>query len=552
MNTRAPSERRSFMKSNKRWIRSVLVLLLLLPLAAWAGGVVTNCTEAALRAAMVGGGTVRFACDGTITISTTITNVLNTTLDATGHQITLSGGDVVRVLCVSTNTSLTLFNLTIANGQSDVGAGVYNAGGKLILQNCTLAGNSAIGQAGPNYSGNPGTNSCGGAVYNLGALNAINCTFLSNSVVGGAGARGGWPSSLGGAGGDGNGGAIGNVGTLILTGCLLANNSARGGAGGTGGGGNYGPWNGTPGHPGGPGGSGNGGALFNQGSAVLVNTTVALNLGAGGQGGDGGQGGPPSRESASSGDGGPGGNGGSGYGAIADLSGQCYLTNCTLALNDTTPGAGGTGGPAGPWPYPYPAHVGQPGGNGIAGPAGSGLKTFGAHLLNTVSSSNTPGNCFGYITDAGHNINSDATCAFTNVGSLNTTDPLLGPLANNGGPTLTMALLPGSPAIDAGDNAALLFTDQRGFPRPAGSAADIGAYEFGSVMPTIAISRTGATGLSLQASGNAGQTCRLLSSTDRSNWIPVATNRFGSNGTVLFYDTCAPGSACRFYRLVMP
>jgi hypothetical protein len=64
-------------------------------------------------------------------------------------------------------------------------------------------------------------------------------------------------------------------------------------------------------------------------------------------------------------------------------------------------------------------------------------------------------------------------------------DPLLGPLADNGGPTQTIALLPGSPAIDAaaavasgGDYAAVVATDQRGVPRPVGSAADIGAYEF--------------------------------------------------------------------------
>jgi hypothetical protein len=58
-------------------------------------------------------------------------------------------------------------------------------------------------------------------------------------------------------------------------------------------------------------------------------------------------------------------------------------------------------------------------------------------------------------------------------------DPQLGPLADNGGPTLTHALLPGSPAINAGSNPANLTTDQRGagFPRFYESAADIGAFE---------------------------------------------------------------------------
>ena len=58
-------------------------------------------------------------------------------------------------------------------------------------------------------------------------------------------------------------------------------------------------------------------------------------------------------------------------------------------------------------------------------------------------------------------------------------DPLLASLADNGGPTQTLALLPGSPAIDTGNNVAGLVTDQRGpgFPRVMGTSADIGAYE---------------------------------------------------------------------------
>jgi hypothetical protein len=140
----------------------------------------------------------------------------------------------------------------------------------------------------------------------------------------------------------------------------------------------------------------------------------------------------------------------------------------------------------------------------------------------------------------------------TPAGGDSFTDPKLGPLANNGGPTLTVALLPGSPAIDAGNTLLAPVTDQRGFPRPAGLAADIGAFEYGSVMPTIAVSRSGATGLNILASGNANQRCRLLSSTDLATWVPIATNYIGSGGTVLFSDACAPGGACRFYRLVMP
>jgi hypothetical protein len=137
----------------------------------------------------------------------------------------------------------------------------------------------------------------------------------------------------------------------------------------------------------------------------------------------------------------------------------------------------------------------------------------------------------------------------TPAGGDSFTDPKLGPLADNGGPTLTVALLPGSPAIDAGNTSLAPATDQRGVPRPFSLAADIGAFEF---WPTLRASPTGAGGIDILASGISGQTCRLLASSNFLNWMPLATNQIGSGGTTLFYDTYAPGNACRFYRLVMP
>ena len=165
--------------------------------------------------------------------------------------------------------------------------------------------------------------------------------------------------------------------------------------------------------------------------------------------------------------GGPGGDGGSGFGGICDTNGSLSLINCTLAFNSGNGGAGGLGGAGDP--------VGASGANGSAA---GGFTTIGGSLVNTLLASNDPGgNGAGTVNDGGHNLSSDGTCAFSATGSLNDTDPMIGPLTDNGGPTLTMALLPGSPAIDAGDSAAAPPTDQRGFPRPAGAAADIGAYE---------------------------------------------------------------------------
>lgn len=109
-------------------------------------------------------------------------------------------------------------------------------------------------------------------------------------------------------------------------------------------------------------------------------------------------------------------------------------------------------------------------------------------LQNSIVANNTGGNCYrSKITSNGYNLSSDATCNFTKTGDLNNIDPRLGPLQINGGPTQTMALPSGSPAVDAGNpngctdaTGYLLKTDQRGKPRPDPedtSGCDIGAYE---------------------------------------------------------------------------
>jgi hypothetical protein len=116
-------------------------------------------------------------------------------------------------------------------------------------------------------------------------------------------------------------------------------------------------------------------------------------------------------------------------------------------------------------------------GGGIVNSIGS------ATLKNTiVANSPSGGNCYGSITSSGHNLDSGNTCGFSGPGDLINTDPLLGPLQDNGGPTETHALLPGSPAIDAGDDSACPATDQRGVPRPQGDQCDIGAYEVPSAV----------------------------------------------------------------------
>ena len=95
------------------------------------------------------------------------------------------------------------------------------------------------------------------------------------------------------------------------------------------------------------------------------------------------------------------------------------------------------------------------------------------------------------------NICPSPTCEITVSGSGNLigVDPLLGPLANNGGPTQTQALLAASPAINAGSNPLSLTTDQRGgtFARVVGAAADMGAYEFNPVGGTTPVLQSAAS-----------------------------------------------------------
>ena len=288
-----------------------------------------------------------------------------------------------------------------------------------------------------------------------------------------------------------------------------------------------------PSGPGGNGGPGLGGGLFNGGTASAVNCTFFANLGTGG---NGGRGGPAwtdlyqvlgeGQELQADGPAASDGAAGSAVGCLCSTNGGLSLTNCTLAFNTASGEANGA-------------------------PVVGGVSATQAFMVNTLLAANSPVACAsGGIIDGGHNLNSDASCAFTAPTSLSNADPLLGLLADNGGPTLTLALLPGSPAIGAADSASAPSTDQRGFPRPSASA-DIGAYQFNTPLMLKAAQSAGG-GLDLSVFGSPGHTCRLLASPDLVNWTAIATNSFGSNGFFLFHDPAGAGQTQRFYRAVMP
>jgi cell division protein FtsB len=159
----------------------------------------------------------------------------------------------------------------------------------------------------------------------------------------------------------------------------------------------------------------------------------------------------------------------SGGGIWNSPTGEVTLRNCTVAYNQ-------------------------------ANREGGGISNVGGTvaLQNTIIAANSPGDCVtteeGVLSSLGHNLDGDGSCNLTAVGDLPHADPRLGPLQDNFGPTLTHALLEGSPAIDAGDVPGCLPSDQRTGMRPwdgdgdGESACDIGAFEYATFMldPTLA------------------------------------------------------------------
>jgi hypothetical protein len=371
-----------------------------------------------------------------------------------------------------------------------------------MLSACTVSGNVAGGGTLGRGGGN------GGGIYNEGTLSLNACTLSSNSA--GSGSFAGF-GDFGSGGAGGHGGGIFNYNMLALTNCTVSANV--GGAGGHGGGGYY------IGSAGGAGGSG--GGIYNAGTSTVIACTVSGNFGGGG--GVGGNG------FLSYAGGSPGGAGGSGGGIFNTATVSADSQNLLAALN-----SGGTGGVGGTGP----SGSGSPGLSG-AGPDVAGPFTSHGH--------NLIGQADGSI---GFTNGINADLAGTTFAPLNA---FLGPITNNGGPTLTMALLPGSPAIDAGDDALLsapfyLATDQRGLPRRSGAHVDIGALELQALMLT-GISKDGKD-IVLSLIAEVGQTYRVegTDSLFPAAWSIVADYLPGNGSTAQVRDTGGATHTQRFYR----
>ena len=213
---------------------TLTLALYVAPKWVWAAGTVgagtpASCTDAALDTALTEGGLVTFNCGGAAMIDISVGAggsgmkmiTSDTTIDGGTDLITISGGNTVRVLTVVSGVSLSIRNVTIANGVSaDIGGGIHNSGA-LTVDSCTFVGNGATMNGGAIYndglltiqgstfSGNH-ADVYGGGVFNIlnsNTMTVVNSTFSGNSAL--------------------VGGGIYNAAPLLVTNCTFVSNDAQ-------------------------------------------------------------------------------------------------------------------------------------------------------------------------------------------------------------------------------------------------------------------------------------------------------------------------------------
>jgi CSLREA domain-containing protein len=413
-----------------------------------------------------GNDTVRFRVGGTISLANPLPQITTRRLTINGPAspgITINGAGV-EVLQVGSGATLIIQGLTIAHGSGKPkGGGVFNEG-TLTITNVMFSDNLAVGGVSLGGEGQ------GGAIYNDGKLAIGNSTFSGNgsccymSINYGAG------------------GAIFNLRTLTITNSTFSGNNSGALAG----------------------------AIFNGGTLTITNSTFSRN--AGGHFGFGGaiaSSGTLTVNNSTFSD-----NGGSVFaGGGIQSSGTLTVAKSTFSGNSAFFGSGGAIAAGGTLSVTNSTFFDNGANEEAGGIYSTGIlivtsSTFSANrayrapgaiftsdsasIKNTIlAGSGSIGNRSGTIADLGYNISDDHSCGFARTGSANNGDnvnPLLSSdgLANNGGPTQTIALSSKSPAreaipvADCTDQAGKrLGTDQRGFPRPdfGEEVCDIGAYE---------------------------------------------------------------------------
>jgi hypothetical protein len=388
-------------------------------------------------------------------------------------SLTLSGNNTDRVFLVgqifSQNLSLvvSLSGLTVADGNvvsssSNYGGGLLNFG-TLTVNNCTISSNAA---------GSTG----GGGIYNVGALTLNGCTFTNNTAAG-------------------NGGGLNttSAGTLSVTNCTFTGNTTTGSYSYGGGLINSSTSTTTPGVVSNctfsnNSSTGSGAGLFHDtGAAQLTvhNCTFSGNRSSADGGGLDDDGNLLTVTDCTF----TGNTSANDGGGLQNWKGTLSLRNSTFTGNTAAYGGGLTiAGPATVVNCTITA-------NRVTGTSGGGLYNYNATATGQVFNTVVAGNYQGASGTTPNDITGtlDSSSAFNLIGTggsgglqngvngnqVGVSNPGLGPLADNGGPTQTVALLPGSPAIDHGGNAYVNAgeTDQRGFTRIVNGTADIGAFE---------------------------------------------------------------------------
>ena len=456
-------------------------------------------TAGTLRSAIVNsssGDTIIFSNGLTGTVSLTNGGQLlinkNITLQGPGAKvITISGNNTNRVFNLA-NANANISGLTIANGDVIGTNGISSNSGETVYGAGMLRLDSVAG-----YS-----------------VSISNCIFLNNSIIGGTG--GSVYMGTAGAGGNAYGAAVFNNSLLTINNCTFVGNTAVGGNGG-------GAINGGQ-----AGGTALGGAICNVGILNITNCTFTTNTTVGGTGGYGGQLFT--------------GNGGNAEGGAVYNYAQLILSSCTISSNTATGGTGGVNGGA------Y--------GGGLRADVGS------SQIQNTIVAGNMgsqAADVSGDFVSQGFNLvgNTNGSTGFVTTGDqagtiISPINPLLGPLQDNGGPTLTMALQPNSPAVDRG-NSFNNPADQRGATRPSiflfgvnpGDGSDIGAFEL--VPPAVSITRQGATVVLCWSIYNVGLTLQAANDIVSSGWGSVSNTPVAVGDK--FYFTNAIFTGNRFFRL---
>jgi hypothetical protein len=424
---------------------------------------------------------------------------------------------------------VTIAGLTITNGMAsgnfpaNSGGGIYSAAGSLTVSNCTLNGNSA---------------QHGGGIYNDGAFRNATLTLRASNLSGNS-------ASVSGAG-IYNDGGFGSA-TLTVSGSLLRSNSSSAAGGGV-----Y-----------------NSGA-FGSATLTLSASTLSGNSASSGAGiyNDGYSGNATLTVSASTLNGNLAGGGGAGIYNSGQSSGtgSVQIANSTLSGNLAGGHSGGgiynDGTSSGMVTLTVQACTfsGNTGGifnNGLANlQLDNTILNAGASGVNLASASGT-------VVSSGFNLSSDDGGGFlTTATDRINTDPMLGPLQDNGGPTFTHALLCGSPAIDQGKNLSASPADQRGtgFARtvvapalpkpPGGDGTDIGAFEVQQPCPVaVSLGNVGVVSgqFGFDIAGGSNQVVVVEASTNLVSWTPLSTNTLGA-APLHFNDLDWTNFPQRFYR----